>query len=415
MVIGCGFTDRELTEREAEDVVVKAFDTVKVEGKRVLFIIPDGTRSAPVGLFFRLFHKVIGKRVKRMDYLIALGTHRAMTQDEINARLELTARDWQHYPNIKVFNHVWDNPASFRKVGTITAKEMTDISGGLLKREISIEINKLIYDYDMFIILGPTFPHEVVGFSGGNKYMFPGICGAEFLNLFHWLGALITNVNINGVIDTPVRAAIDRAASFIGMPYFNFDMVVHYGKLKGLFFGEAREAWRKAADLSSQLHIIFKNRKFSRVLGIAPKMYDDIWTAGKVMYKLEPVIEDGGELVIYAPHITEISYTHGANIDRIGYHVRDYFLAQMDKFKDVPLGVIAHSTHVRGGGTFVNGVEKPRVNVVLATGIPEERCTKVNLGYRNPATVNADSYKNREQEGVLFVEKAGEMLYRYAG
>ena len=412
MVIGNGYKDKELSATEVESIVTEAFQAVKVDGKRILFIIPDSTRTAPVGLMFRLFHKIIGTRVKRMDYLIALGTHQPMSPEKINVHLGITERDWQKYPNIKVFNHLWDDPASFRKVGTISAKEIADISGGLLKEDIPVEINKLIYDYDMFFILGPTFHHEVVGFSGGNKYLFPGICGPRFLNLFHWLGALITNVSINGVIDTPVRAAIDRAASFIGMTYHNFDMVVQHGKLKGLFFGEVREAWRKAAELSNELHVVYKPRRFSKILGIAPHMYDDLWTGGKVMYKLEPVIEDGGEIIIYAPHITEVSYTHGKTIDRIGYHVRDYFLKQMDTFKDIPLGIMAHSTHVRGTGGFDGVKETPRVKVTLATGIPRERCELINLGYADPAQVNIESFRNREAEGILLVDHAGEMLYR---
>jgi len=141
-------------------------------------------------------------------------------------------------------------------------------------------------------------------------------------------------------------------------------------------------------------------------------MYDDIWTAAKGMYKMEPAIADGGEVVIYAPHIDEISYTHGHVIDQIGYHVRDYFVKQWDRFKDYPWGVLAHSTHLRGVGAFEDGVETPRIRVTLATRIPRERCERVNLGYRDPDTVDLDAWRGREEEGILLVPKAGEMLYR---
>jgi len=141
-------------------------------------------------------------------------------------------------------------------------------------------------------------------------------------------------------------------------------------------------------------------------------MYDDIWTAGKVMYKLEPIVADGGTLIIYAPHITEISYTHGRVIDRIGYHTRDYFLKQMDKSAGVPRCVMAHSTHVKGIGTYIDGVERPRVNVVLATGISRERCRKVNLGFMNPSQIDIANYENKEDRGILVVRHAGEMLHR---
>jgi nickel-dependent lactate racemase len=141
-------------------------------------------------------------------------------------------------------------------------------------------------------------------------------------------------------------------------------------------------------------------------------MYDDLWVAGKGMYKLEPVVADGGELIIYAPHVREISVTHGKVIEEIGYHCRDYFLRQWERFRHHPWGVLAHSTHVRGIGVMENGVEKCRVRVTLATGIPEALCRRINLGYRDPRTIRTEDFANRESEGVLFVPKAGEMLYR---
>jgi lactate racemase len=141
-------------------------------------------------------------------------------------------------------------------------------------------------------------------------------------------------------------------------------------------------------------------------------MYDDIWTAGKVMYKLEPIVADGGTLIIYAPHITEVSYTHGKVLDGIGYHTRDYFLKQMHKFKGIPAVVDGPLDARPRLGTYENGVEKPRVNVVLATGIPQERCERINLGYMCCTDINVAAYENREPEGVLVVPHAGEILHR---
>jgi nickel-dependent lactate racemase len=150
------------------------------------------------------------------------------------------------------------------------------------------------------------------------------------------------------------------------------------------------------------------------VLSIMPEMYDDLWTAAKGMYKLEPAVADGGEVVIYAPHITEVSYTHGAIIDEVGYHCRDYFLKQWARFGHYPGGVLAHSTHVKGLGAYdaATGVETPRIRVTLATGIPEARCRRINLGYLDPAGVAMNEWTGREAEGVLVVPRAGEMLYR---
>jgi len=311
-----------------------------------------------------------------------------------------------------VLNHRWDLPETFVTLGTIAAEETQALSDGMLSLDVPIRLNKAVLDYDHLIVCGPVFPHEVVGFSGGNKYFFPGIGGPEVINFTHWLGALITSMAIIGAKDTPVRRAIDKAASFIPVTRSCLSLVVKGDALAGLYAGTPEEAWSAAADLSAKHHIVYVERPFRRVLAVMPAMYDDLWTAAKGMYKLEPAVAEGGEVIIYAPHIDEISYTHGAIIDRVGYHVRDFFVKQWNRFKDYPWGVLAHSTHLKGVGVFENGVEKSRIRVTLAAGIPEERCRKVNLGYLDPATVNPDDWANREDEGVLLVPKAGEMLYR---
>jgi len=262
------------------------------------------------------------------------------------------------------------------------------------------------------MIVGPTFPHEILGFSGGNKYFFPGISGPEFLNLFHWLGALITNVGVIGKRDTTVRRMVDRAADFLAVERMFLSLVVKENRLVGLYAGTPEEAFSAAADHSGKIHIQYRDRPYQRVLSCSPPMYDELWTAGKCMYKLEPVVADGGELIIYAPHITEISVTHGTLIEQVGYHVRDYFIKQMDQFTDIPLGILAHSTHLKGMGTYEGGVEKPRIKVTLATQLSETLCRKVNLGYRDPASIQFEEWRGREDKGILYVEKAGEILYR---
>ena len=269
----------------------------------------------------------------------------------------------------------------------------------------------------LFLCAAPTFPHEVVGFSGGNKYFFPGIAGADIINFTHWLGAVITSYQVIGTKHTPVRAVINRGAAMLDRPKLCFSMVVkaspeRQDALTGLYIGTPEEAYGAAADLSNQLHVKWVERPYRRVLSVIPEMYDDIWTAAKGMYKMEPAVSDGGEVIIYAPHIDEISYTHGRLLDEVGYHVRDYFLKQWDRFQDYPWGVLAHSTHLRGMGTYENGVEQARIKVTLATRIPAERCSQVNLGYLDPGQINLDDWRDREDEGILLVPKAGEMLYR---
>jgi len=272
----------------------------------------------------------------------------------------------------------------------------------------------LIFDYDQLLICGPVFPHEVAGFSGGAKYLFPGIAGAEIINFTHWLWALVTSMQTIGVKETPVRRVIQRAAEFVTLPITLLAMVLQGQDLHGLYCGPQLETWHEAADLSSQLNIVHLAKPVHSVLAMPPTMYDDLWTAAKAMYKTEPVIADGGEVIIFAPHLSEISYTHGVLIDQIGYHVRDYFTKQWERFQDIPGGVLAHSTHVKGAGTYdaTSGREEPRIQVTLATAIPEKRCRQVNLGYRDYRTIDPENWQGRENEGHLFVPHAGEVLYR---
>jgi nickel-dependent lactate racemase len=415
MIIGQGSTTETLSAAGVQDLLAQALESLPLDGKRVLVIIPDGTRTAPIPLMFRLLYEQIGRRVARLDYLIALGTHPPMAGDAIDRLVGVpAAQRAERYPNVTVFNHHWNVPEALQTIGTISRDEAAQLSDGLLSTEVPVVLNRLIFDYDQIIICGPVFPHEVVGFSGGAKYLFPGIAGAEIVNFTHWLGALVTSMGLIGVKDTPVRRVIHRAAEFVPKPIFCLAMVIQRGDLHGLYAGPVLEAWSAAADLSAQLNITYVTRPFQRVLSMPAEIYDDLWTAAKAMYKTEPVVADGGEVIIYAPHITEISYTHGKLIDEVGYHVRDYFVKQWDRFKDVPGGILAHSTHVKGQGIYdsATGSETPRIQVTLATGIPEERCRRVNLGYLDYRTINPREWAGREAEGLLLVPHAGEMLYR---
>jgi nickel-dependent lactate racemase len=413
MVIGTGFADRYLTRDEISDITQHAQSSMAVDGKRVLTIIPDGTRTMPMPLMFDLLEAQLGPRVKALDYLVALGTHPPMSDEQLSKLVGRPVTNGQAGRS-HVFNHHWEDPANFLTLGVIPAQEIGEITGGLLAQEVPVRLNKLILDYDQIIICGPVFPHEVVGFSGGNKYFFPGIAGPEIINITHWFGALMTNYKIIGARYTPVRAIIDRAAALIDRPAACFALVVTHEGLAGLFFGSPQEAWKEASALSARKHIVYVRKPFRRVLSVMPRLYDDLWTGGKGMYKMEPAVADGGEVVIFAPHIDEVSYTHGKLIDEVGYHCRDYFLAQWDKFKSYPGGVLAHSTHVKGLGRYdkASGEESPRVQVTLATGIPPERCRRINLGYLDPVTVNPREWEELEDEGVLVVPRAGEMLYR---
>jgi nickel-dependent lactate racemase len=403
-----------VTQAQVVEVVATVCNSKVYQGKRVLLIVPDGTRTAPVGVVFQELFRQIGQVTTALDVLIALGTHQPMSEAAICQRLEISeAERRESYRQVKFFNHAWDNPAQLRRVGTLTADEVSQITDGLFAMEVSVEVNKLLFDYDQIIIIGPVFPHEVVGCSGGNKYLFPGVGGPDLLNFFHWLGAVVTNPMIIGNKWTPVRKVVDRAGAMVKIDKLCFCLVVAPDKtLAGLFAGTPEGAWDKASDLSRKVHITFKDKPFHTIVSCAPPMYDELWTAGKCMYKLEPVLADGGELIIYAPHLSQVCVSHGSHIEEIGYHCRDYFLKQWDRFKEIPWGVLAHSAHIRGLGTYEHGLENCRADVTLATRISQETCRKISLGFRALESIRLEEYANREDEGILLVPKAGEMLFQ---
>ena len=402
-----------LTDDEVRSWIADHVPADDFRNKRVLAIVPDATRTAPLPLLFDALFEKLAPVAARIDALVALGTHPPMPEPQIR---ELVGAHGTKFRGVGLFNHEWDKPERLTRLGMLTRGETEELSGGLLSQDVPVTINSRVRDYDVLLVVGPVFPHEVVGFSGGNKYFFPGISGPELLNFFHWLGALLTNREIIGVRDTPVRRVVDRAASMISAERRCLAFVVAPdARLHGLSYGTPEHAWRQAADLSAEVHVQYVANPFRQVLSCAPAMYDELWVAGKCMYKLEPVVADGGELIIYAPHLRHISQTHGTLIEQVGYHCRDYFTRQWERFQHIPWGVLAHSTHVRGVGTYENGVEQPRVQVTLAAALPPDLCARINLGYRDPASIDVESFADREDEGILLVRKAGEQLYRLRG
>src|SRR3954453_5495871 len=386
-----------------------------LDGKRICLVVPDGTRTCPLPLLLRAAHRALAGRAREVTVVIALGTHQGMSEDHLARHLGYRpGASEEIYPGWTVLNHEFGRPDTFRTLGTIGAQRMAELTGGLMTGEsVPVRINRHVADADVAVVVGPVFPHEVVGFSGGNKYFFPGVSGQELIDVSHWVGALITSAEMIGTPGvTPVRAMINEAAAMIPARRLALCLVVASGTdtLHAASFGTPEDAWAACAEVSAETHVTYREAPVRRVLSIMPTKYEDIWTAAKGFYKLEPIVADGGEVIIYAPHITEISVMH-PQISEIGYHNRDYFLGQWEQFRHQPWGDLAHSTHLRGQGTWdPERGDRNRVTVTLATGIPEEVVRSVTLNYLAPATVDVAAY---EADPDTFVEPhAGEVLYR---
>jgi nickel-dependent lactate racemase len=388
-------------------------------GERVLVLIPDHTRSLPLPSLFRSMVEALAEAAS-VTFMVALGTHPPLDEAHLNRLVGVTAEERAgRFGHVRIVNHGWQDPDALTSIGVLPQARIQAIAGArwhpTLGGDVDVRLNRAVLEHDHVIVLGPTFPHEVVGYSGGVKYLFPGVSDGDMINVTHWLGALAGVRGTIGVADTPVRAMLDAAFELVPTPTTVAALVIDHGETAALFVGAPQEAWAAAAERSSRLHVRWVDRPFHRVLSVAPPMYDELWTAGKAMYKLEPALAAGGELIIHAPHLSEVSFVHGKWIHEIGYHVLPYFLAQWERFAHVPLGVLAHSTHVRGDGDYVDGVERPRAKVTLASRVPKEVCDALALGYLDPDGIDPRDFADREDEGILYVPKAGEVLYKVRG
>ncbi|HKZ44138.1 MAG TPA: lactate racemase domain-containing protein [Anaerolineales bacterium] len=387
-----------------------------LSGQKVLVLIPDHTRSIPMAMLFRELVEILHD-AKQLDFLVALGTHPKLVDERINSLVGITEQERStKFKHIGLLNHAWGDATALVSLGSIEQDEINTMAGDIwhpsLPKKVDIRLNRAALEYDHILILGPTFPHEVAGFSGGAKYLFPGISGPEMIHATHWLGALSGVVNTIGVKDTPVRRMIHSAAEKLKTPVTLAALVVEDHDLAGIFVGDLHESWSMAVDLSAQRHVQWLEKPMKQALSCAPAMYDELWTAAKAMYKVEPAMAVGGRVIIYAPHLETISEVHGNFIFEVGYHILPYFLENWERFKQIPLGVLAHSTHMRGAGRMENGIEIPNLRVALASKISAEDCKRLNLEYIDPRTISMDDWKDREEEGVLFIPRAGEMLYK---
>jgi lactate racemase len=393
-----------------EDADVTRFIATQMEdldlgGRSVCVVIPDATRSCPLPLLLGAIEKAAAGRVSSMTAVVALGTHAPMSTRDISTLVG----PW----SFPVVNHEWWDEDTFVRLGELSASAVAQLSGDRLHESIDVRINRLAVESDVTLIVGPVLPHEVVGFSGGNKYLFPGLSGQELIDVTHWLGALITSKEIIGTRGiTPVRSLINAAADLVPGERHALCVVVDHdtGGLHAMAFGDPPGAWSAAAEVAAETHITYLDRPVERVLSLVSPRYADLWTGAKGFYKVEPVVANGGEVVLYAPHITEIAAMHPA-IAELGYHCRDFFLANWAAYRDYPRGDLAHSTHLYGEGTYsLESGEHQRVRVTLATGIPEQVVTRANLAYLDPATVNPTSWS--KDPNTLVVPDAGEVLYR---
>jgi len=394
-------------------ILHQSLDVIQ-RGERVLAIIPDKTRDDNTHELFPIADEFLTKRgVKSFDVLVAQGTHPPMSAAQKLAKIGYT--DFHGC----LFDHRWDEPDELITLGELSAETVHELTNGLIDHAVPVSLNKLLAPgiYDTILVFGATVPHEVAGFAGGAKYFFPGVAGPELTHTTHWLGALAGIENIIGQVETPTRRLIEAAADLIAARIISLNTVVsrNDGDLVtyALFAGDIKEAFRRAAEVSRKVHIRYTGGKYKRVIALLDPHYDELWVGGKASYKLGAIIEEGGELIIYAPHLTKLSETHGALIEKYGYapleSVRDMLGVSQELREN--LCIAAHLAHVAYAGRLDNeGKIVPRYRITMATGVDEETCRRVNLGYLDYHTLDYETM--RSDPDTLIVSDAGRDLYQ---
>lgn len=382
---------------------------------RVCVVVPDPTRSCPLPDLLAAVHRALAGRVDALTVLVALGTHPAVPPDRLAAWVGAAG-----LPGVEIRQHEWWDPATLVHVGTLTAPDVHRLSGGRLTEDVPVRVNRAVLEHDALLVVGPVFPHEVVGFSGGDKYLFPGISGPEMIDASHWLGALLTSAAVIGTPGTtPVRALIGAAADLIPCRRAAVAVTVASGThdVHTVAVSEPPgAAWAAAAAVSAEVHVRYLDAPVRRVLSIVSERYDEMWTAAKGLYKLEPVVADGGEITLWAPHVRFVSRTFGPQIESVGYHCRDWVLGHLDELAGIPRTVLAHCTHARGDGIWdptavpPDRGERCQHEVTLATGLDRATTGRLAVGWADPATVEVADW--RDDPDALVVHDAGEILYR---
>jgi len=419
--IGAGSADSDLSPRELRDIVDQALIHV-APGARVLAIIPDKTRDDNTDVLFPFASEILSARsVAQFDALVAQGTHGPMSDDEKRAKIGIN--DGNAAPGLgQIFDPQWNVAEELTTIGELSADEVTSLTHGLMNKPVEVNLNRRLGPgiYDTILIFSATVPHEVAGFAGGAKYLFPGVAGPDLTHATHWLGALASIENVIGRVETPTRQMIEAAADFVSAQIITLNSVVTRDddnrlRTHALFAGDFRRAFRRAAEVSREVHIKYTGRKYKRVVALLDEHYDELWVGGKASYKLGAIIEEGGELIIYAPHLRSISETHGRLIEKYGYAPLDRVREMVALSTELQsnLAVAAHLAHVSyAGQRDEQGRVVPRYRITMASALDEETCRRVHLGFMDYRKFRREEYEH--DPDTLVVERAGRDLYLVA-
>ncbi len=350
-----GSPDTALTEEEIHHEIHLLLEKLG-KRKKVLAVPPDITRlHSHAGEITRYIWKYYGTNLT--DILPALGTHFPMTRVE-------QEKMFGDIPAELFRNHDWrQDPVP---LGTVPSDFVESVSEGAVSFPISMDVNRLVAEggHDLIVSIGQVVPHEVIGMANHNKNIFVGTGGAECINKSHFLGAAFGMERIMGRVDTPVRRILDYGSdSFINtLPLLYILTVVSPDsngelKVRGLFAGDGRECFQKAAELALRVNFTMVDEPPDKiVVYLDPDEFRSTWLGNKAIYRTRMALADNGELVILAPGLKE--FGEDPEIDRLirtyGYLGREQILSLVETEAELKnnLSAAAHLIHGSSEGRF---------------------------------------------------------------
>jgi nickel-dependent lactate racemase len=380
LYFGKGSTTTAFTEEALREALAAAFTQLGPR-KRVLAIPPDHTRiHGRTGLLTRMAWEHYGEALT--DVLPALGTHAPMGETELQAmfgdmpRNLFRVHDWRH--DVVTLGEV---PASF----------VREVSEGRVAYPWKAQVNRLLVEggHDLILSLGQIVPHEVVGMAGHAKNIFVGTGGSEGIHKSHFLGAAYGMERIMGRADTPVRRVLDYAAERFASHLPIVHVLTVMGKdeqgdlvMRGLFIGDDRECFLRAAELSLQVNFQMLEAPLRKVVVyLDPLEYRSTWLGNKAIYRTRMALADDGELIILAPGVE--AFGEDPRIDALirefGYVGTPRVLEQVQRSEDLQrnLSAAAHLIH---------GSSEGRFRITYAPGhLTPREIEAVGFSYRDPA------------------------------
>ena len=336
-----------------EQITEALLDSLKGrELRKVLILPPDFTRyHSNAGFITNVYYNVLTDLGVEVDVMPALGTHAPVSREQ-------WVRMFGDIPYEKMLIHDWRHDVM--KLGEVPADYVAEITEGLWKDPISVEINRRVMDesYDLIISPGQVVPHEVIGMSNHAKNLFVGVGGSDMINKSHMVGAVYGMERMMGRDNTPVRLIFDYGMEhFLNKRPILFVLTVTTApggniRTHGLFIGEGRECLTEAVKLAQQKNIDFVEHGIKKcVVYLDPSEFKSTWLGNKAVYRTRMAMADGGELIVLAPGVTKFGEDDrcDALIRKYGYKGRLHTLEEFNKPENSDLrenmGAAAHLIH----------------------------------------------------------------------